>query len=125
MTRMPSTDPGRSPARHGGPLETRSPAEAGQGPSRWDVRQSQRNHGCFEATGRYRFRALDSKTSPARNRLLERHSRSFCGGHGNGAPMLPIVPMRRGAALAPLRYPKVLGPALQTGGALLLRRAGK
>jgi hypothetical protein len=39
--------------------------------------------------------------------------------------MLPIVPMRRGAALAPLRYPKVLGPALQTGGALLLRRAGK
>jgi hypothetical protein len=41
--------------------------------------------------------------------------------------MLPIVPMRRGAALAPLRYPKVLGPALQTGGALLLllRRAGE
>jgi hypothetical protein len=33
--------------------------------------------------------------------------------------------MRRGAALAPLRYPKVLGLALQTGGALLLRRAGE
>jgi hypothetical protein len=33
--------------------------------------------------------------------------------------------MRRGAALAPLRYPKVLGPALQTGGALLFRRSGE
>jgi hypothetical protein len=32
--------------------------------------------------------------------------------------------VRRGAALAPLRYPKVLGPASQTGGVLVLRRRG-
>jgi hypothetical protein len=52
-------------------------------------------------------------------------SKSLDGGQGTLPLCCRLATLRRGAALAPLRYPKVLGPASQTGGALVLCLSSK
>jgi hypothetical protein len=52
-------------------------------------------------------------------------SKSLEGAQGTLPLCCRLALLRRGAALAPLRYPKVLGPAFQTGGAPLFCAAGR
>jgi hypothetical protein len=70
-----------------------------------DVRQSQRNRGCFEAPRRYRFRALGFEDIAARNRCWKGTAEVSRGRQGNRAPAHRIALVADWASPRPLRTP--------------------
>jgi hypothetical protein len=81
-------------------------------------RASRKESGPIRAAGPLSLRIVLLPNSVAK----KAQSKSLDGGQGTLPLCCRLASLQRGAVLAPLRYPKVLGPTSQTGGALVLRR---